>query len=158
MFVENTSHKRAKCNTNNADLFSYRAAASLELSNYDAAIKDLDKAISLNPKNATYYYWRGVVKKTKGDYYGAIADYQQSLNISQNKNVSNALSKVRIELTKQKFENFKQNCEKDPFGSIPIYIALIWLVISLVLNLLPILQLKTFLVFLLPQRVLTHSD
>ena len=43
----------------------------------DKAITDCNKAIELNPRDATGYYNRGGHYRAKGQHEAAIADYQQ---------------------------------------------------------------------------------
>ena len=46
---------------------------------YDRAIADYNKALELDPKDATAYNNRGYAYRQKGDYDKAIADYDKAL-------------------------------------------------------------------------------
>jgi tetratricopeptide (TPR) repeat protein len=52
-----------------------------KLKNYEAAVKALDSAIALNPKDADQLVNRGLAKETNLDKAGAIADYRLALAI-----------------------------------------------------------------------------
>jgi len=49
---------------------------------YQEAIKDYNKAIELNPKDAEAYYNRGLAKVKLGDYRGAIEDFNKAIEIN----------------------------------------------------------------------------
>ncbi|MCX6770253.1 MAG: tetratricopeptide repeat protein [Candidatus Micrarchaeota archaeon] len=53
----------------------------LELGDYKGAIKDCDKAISLDPKHAYAYNNRGAAKYHLGDYKGALEDCDKSISL-----------------------------------------------------------------------------
>jgi hypothetical protein len=44
------------------------------MKNWDAAIRDYDAALAINPRPDTSLYGRGLVKRLKGDTRGAAAD------------------------------------------------------------------------------------
>jgi len=67
---------------NRAILYTNRGNAYGRKGNYDHAIADLDKAISLYPKLAAAYVIRGNTFDSKGDYNRAIADYSAAIPIS----------------------------------------------------------------------------
>ena len=50
--------------------------------NYQGAIADYNKALEINPDDATAYSYRGVAKGTLGDYRGAVADYTKAIEIN----------------------------------------------------------------------------
>lgn len=51
----------------------------MESSNYDGAIRDFTKAISLDTRSAEAYIARGRARGLKEDYAGAIADYSKAI-------------------------------------------------------------------------------
>ncbi len=57
----------------------------------------LTKAIEANPMNAEAFYYRGKVKRQKGNFSEAINDFQRALDINPNFNQAN----VSIEMVKQ---------------------------------------------------------
>ena len=65
-----------------AYIFNYLGLTETKLKNYEAAIKALDSAIALNPKDADQLVNRGLAKETSLDKDGAIADYQLALVIN----------------------------------------------------------------------------
>ena len=70
-----------------ADLYHARAEAYVELENYEKAIEDLTQSIKLDPKNASYYRWRGRIYFKSGSYFdsgsysAAISDFTKAIRI-----------------------------------------------------------------------------
>ncbi len=56
-----------------------RGAADAKAGKYDAAIKDFDEAIHLDPDNAENYRNRGIVYNRKGDPAHAIESFTEAL-------------------------------------------------------------------------------
>ncbi len=48
---------------------------------YKGAIVDLNKALSLNPKNANAFYCRATCKHQTEDYKGAVEDYSKTIKL-----------------------------------------------------------------------------
>src|ERR1700744_2370997 len=65
-----------------AGAFVARALAYSERGDYDLAIRDLDDATSLNPRNSVAFNNRGFNYSEKGDYDRAIRDYDEALQIA----------------------------------------------------------------------------
>jgi tetratricopeptide (TPR) repeat protein len=58
----------------------YRRGRSLNgLENYEAAKKDLNDAIDLNPLNGAAYWERGIAYNNTDDYVHSLADYKKAL-------------------------------------------------------------------------------
>src|ERR1700743_2092576 len=62
--------------------FVARALVYSERGDYDLAIRDLDEATSVNPRNSIAFNNRGYNYGQKGDYDRAIRDYDESLQIA----------------------------------------------------------------------------
>jgi tetratricopeptide (TPR) repeat protein len=62
--------------------FVARALVYSERGDYDLAIRDLDEATSVNPRNSIAFNNRGYNYGQKGDYDRAIRDYEESLQIA----------------------------------------------------------------------------
>jgi Flp pilus assembly protein TadD len=64
----------------------YVAAAAQKYRNrdYRGALADYDRAISLNPKSAPAYNYRGVLKEKIQDIQGGLADYNQAIALNAN--------------------------------------------------------------------------
>jgi tetratricopeptide (TPR) repeat protein len=64
---------------------SWIAAGNLKLrgSDYDGAIADFSRAISLEPSNSGYYLIRANAKERKRDYASAIADYTRAIEFAR---------------------------------------------------------------------------
>ena len=69
-------------NGNKIDYWYDRGLAKYHLGNYEAAIKDFDKAIALNPQFAPYYYNRGLAKGDLGYYEEAIKDFDKAIELN----------------------------------------------------------------------------
>lgn len=74
---------------------------NLKLTNkdYDGAIADFSRAISLEPSNVGYYLIRGNTKKKERDYPGAIADYTRAIKIERED--KDAMYVIRAEAREQ---------------------------------------------------------
>ena len=68
--------------SNMAYILNYIGLTETKLKNYEAAIKVLDSAISLNPKDADQLVNRGLAKENNQDKAGAIEDYRLALVIN----------------------------------------------------------------------------
>ncbi len=62
-----------------ANAYINRGVAYDSKGEYDRAIEDYDKAIALNPNDASFYYNRGNTYDYKGEYDRAITDYDQAI-------------------------------------------------------------------------------
>jgi len=67
-------------NHGNPVLLFIRASVNSSLGRPDAALVDLNKAITIDPKMAGYHALRGTVYFLKGDYDRAIEDFDEAIN------------------------------------------------------------------------------
>ena len=58
-----------------------------EVGNYQGAIADYNKAISINPQNAVAYANRSILKKKQGDLDGSCSDGKKAASLGNNQNV-----------------------------------------------------------------------
>ena len=65
-----------------AETYRVRAYASIQLGNYEKAIRELDQALRMNPKDAWSYHNRGLAKAKLGRFDEAIQDYSMSIRIN----------------------------------------------------------------------------
>ncbi|MDP6632400.1 MAG: tetratricopeptide repeat protein [Dehalococcoidales bacterium] len=80
--------KQSRKNQDAAELFAKNAEAYYHLENYDSAIKEMDKAISLEPRNSEYYFNRALA------YNDSIGDYLTPDSFEkQSKKVKNRFQK-----------------------------------------------------------------
>ena len=80
--IEAYSHA-IELNPNNV-AYNNRGAAYLKKGAYDQAIKDLNKAIKLNPNDAFAYNNRGTAYFGKGEFDRAIKDYNKAIELNLN--------------------------------------------------------------------------
>ena len=67
-----------------AETYRVRAYASIQLGNYEKAIRELDQALRMNPKDAWSYHNRGIAKRNLGQHYSAILDYDAAIRLDPN--------------------------------------------------------------------------
>lgn len=60
--------------------YSYSGYKYLENGQYDKAIEEYTKAISINPNNYEYYYKRGIAYSNEGKHENAIEDFTKAIN------------------------------------------------------------------------------
>nr|VZI49046.1 unnamed protein product [Spirometra erinaceieuropaei] len=89
--------------------FAKRAACYVKLRRPKAAIRDCDKAISLNPDTAPAYKWRGLANKLLGHWESAYLDLQTSLKLDYTDDANAAIKELepkykRIHEHKLKYE------------------------------------------------------
>ena len=64
-----------------AETYRARAYGSIQLGNYEKAIRELDQALRMNPKDAWSYHNRGIAKRNLGQHYSAILDYDAAIRL-----------------------------------------------------------------------------
>ena len=69
-----------------AETYRARAYGSIQLGNYEKAIRELDQALRMNPKDPWSYHNRGLAKAQLGRYAAAIADYDASVRLNPLRN------------------------------------------------------------------------
>ncbi|WP_414752816.1 tetratricopeptide repeat protein [Anabaena sp. CCY 9910] len=118
-FAINYLNKALEFNPSNADAYYHRAivrlfdelkgswtqaslSTSIDLDVLRVVMADLNKVLSLNPKNADVYYYRGVINTYFKEYKMAIADFQIAANLYQQEgkirdyeNAQNAIRKIQ---------------------------------------------------------------
>ena len=72
----------SKTSSSTAEEYFYSGYEKGQNKDYYGAIADYNKAIELNPDNATTYYNRGWLKDDLKDYFGAIADYTKAIELN----------------------------------------------------------------------------
>ena len=71
-----------KYRTSKFTVFLVRGLTKNNLGDKTGAIKDLSKAIQINPQNSTAYFSRGMSKTSLGYFDDAIADYTKSIKLN----------------------------------------------------------------------------
>jgi tetratricopeptide (TPR) repeat protein len=72
------------------EAWAQEAEALYSLKEYKEAIPYYDKVIALAPSRWEAFNDRGLAKFNSGDYYGAISDYTDALNIKKQNHISNS--------------------------------------------------------------------
>lgn len=98
------------------DAYSQREYDKYQLDGYRRAITNFNKAISINPKYALAYYFRGVTKHKLKDYKGAIADYTKSISLGPNCRDYNdrGISKYQLKDYEGAIADFTKSIELNP--------------------------------------------
>ena len=102
---------------NSVILFNIAGASNAALMQFDAAIENYKKALSINPNYADAYYNMGVALNDKGDPEAAIESYKKALRINPNyadayNNMGTAL-KDKGDL-KEAIDHYKQSLKINP--------------------------------------------
>uniref|UniRef100_A0A5K3FRD2 TPR_REGION domain-containing protein n=1 Tax=Mesocestoides corti TaxID=53468 RepID=A0A5K3FRD2_MESCO len=100
-------------NPTRAVTFARRAACYYKLKKPASAIRDCDKAISLNPDSAAAFKWRGFANKALGRWEAAYLDLQTSLKLDYSDDAYEAMKAVepnyqRIHAHKLKWERKRE--------------------------------------------------
>jgi tetratricopeptide (TPR) repeat protein len=74
--------QKAPAVTKNALAHLNNGKAAYAQKDYDRAVAELDRALSINRNIAEAYFYRGAAYSVKGDYDRAIADYTAALRIN----------------------------------------------------------------------------
>ena len=70
----------------NPDVYFYRGRSKyLCKADYEGAINDLNKAITLKPNYSEYIYFRGIAKDRFGKHQEAINDFKKAINLDSSK-------------------------------------------------------------------------
>jgi tetratricopeptide (TPR) repeat protein len=71
-----------KSTTSSADAYNKSGNRKYDKGDYQGALSDYNKAISLDPKLAKAYYNRGNLKDKLSDTQGALADYNKAISLN----------------------------------------------------------------------------
>lgn len=95
--AKNNVESALAINNNSGEAYYYRGIINFVMDNYDQAIRDCDKAISLLKKNdelSSAYCNRGNAYFVKGNYDQAIRDYKKALELHSNPDAAKNLAVV----------------------------------------------------------------
>ena len=67
-----------------AETYRVRAYASIQLGNYEKAIRELDQALRMNPNDELFYHYRGIAKRNLGQHSAAILDFDEAIRLDPN--------------------------------------------------------------------------
>jgi tetratricopeptide (TPR) repeat protein len=66
----------------NANAYYNRGNARMDEGDPNGAIRDFDKAVTLNPQNVLAWNNRGVVRQKTGDLDGALSDFNRAIQLA----------------------------------------------------------------------------
>lgn len=101
-------------NAKTANYHNDKAIDELMNGNNQTALYEINQAININPKNANYYYIRGMILQKMNDLNKALIDYKKTLSL--NSKHIDATMKCAVVYAKQNdkiksCEYFKRACE-----------------------------------------------
>jgi tetratricopeptide (TPR) repeat protein len=98
--------------------------SSGDAESYESTIKDSNKAIEINPKDAEAYYNRGKAKASLGDRIGSMKDFNKAIDLKP-KNAdayySRGFLKSNLEDYSGAIKDFNKVITLDPKGAVPYY-------------------------------------
>lgn len=116
-------NKSIALKANDADALYCRAICFIETNQPEKALSDFDKVIELDPSFEEAYINRAFyIKDKKGDYKGAIEDYNKYLEITKDGDVSYALNnrgfaKYKLELYPEAISDIQESILMNPDNS-----------------------------------------
>jgi suppressor of tumorigenicity protein 13 len=105
-----------KANPTSAPMLAKRASCFLKLKRPNAAIKDCNRAIEINPDQAQAYKWRGLSYKLLGNWESAFTDLTTSNRIDFSEDTFEAMKEVeakahRLQEHRRKYERKREERE-----------------------------------------------
>jgi Tfp pilus assembly protein PilF len=101
-------------NNNTADNHNDKAIDELMLGNNQTALHQINQALKINPRNANYYYIRGMILQKMNDLSKALLDYKKSLSLNPNHidaTLKCAIVYAKLNDKTKSCEYFKRACE-----------------------------------------------
>lgn len=98
--------------TPSALMFAKRGQAFIKLNKPNAAIRDCDRALKLNPDNATAYKFRGRAYRLLGDWTAAAKDLRQACKLDFDEQADEWLKEVTPNAQKLEQHKIKQERKK----------------------------------------------
>lgn len=95
-----------------ANAYSQRAIAYLNLEKYELSLFDMNKAVEYDPEYSFRYQSRGYLRARMKDYEGAIADYEKAVELDPQDAIAYnnlALAQEQMGWAKQAKDNFDKS-------------------------------------------------
>lgn len=101
------------CNPTSAILYANRAGVFVKMKKPNAAIRDADAAIKINPDSAKGYKWRGQANALLGHWEDAAKDLHLASSLDYDEEIASVLKKVepnvhKIEEHRRKYERLQK--------------------------------------------------
>ncbi len=84
-----------------------KAIDELMNGNNQTALYEINQAIKINPKNANYYYFRGMILQKMNDLNKALIDYKKTLSL----NSKHIDATIKCAIVYAKLDNKIKSCE-----------------------------------------------
>tara|TARA_B100000941_G_C28244348_1_gene418149 strand:- start:108 stop:500 length:393 start_codon:yes stop_codon:yes gene_type:complete len=75
-----------------AEAYELRGNIKLQINGHLDSINDFNKAIRLDPKNASLFFYRGMALCVLDDKDGALKDFKQLIKLEPNNNIAKEMS------------------------------------------------------------------
>lgn len=101
-------------NNKTADNHNDKAIDELMLGNNQTALHEINQALKINPKNANYYYIRGMIFQKMNELNKALIDYKKALFLNPTHNdatIKCAIVYAKLNNKTKSCEYFKRACE-----------------------------------------------
>ena len=79
-------------NQKKIEAFELRGHIKIQINNHLGSISDFNKAISLDPKNASLYFYRGMALCVLDDKEGALKDFNELIKLEPNNKIAKNMS------------------------------------------------------------------
>lgn len=96
-----------------SQLYANRAAASMKMKDFKAALKDCDRAIELNENYAKAFLRRGEIRMELEDYEGAQQDFNQAHNLDPSLNARPRIKQAEKQAKMAKRKDYYKILEVD---------------------------------------------
>ena len=111
------AERAVRCDENSPDVYDARAIMYYSMGNYEAAEKDLDKAIDLMPARSGSYINRALVRYHRDNLRGAMEDYDMAISVEPSSflaHYNRGLLRMNVGDDNLAIEDFNKVLEIDP--------------------------------------------
>lgn len=105
-----------------ADDYFLQGKSKYERGDFQAAFRDLGRAIQINPEYAEAYASRAQIRYDRGDFQGAIQDYDRAIELNPKNSLAyngRGLTKFLLEDTQGAIADYNQAIALDPKSAFP---------------------------------------
>jgi serine/threonine protein kinase/Tfp pilus assembly protein PilF len=108
-------HQNIHASSDNSKFYFKRAESFYKQDDYQAALKDYDRAIQLNPKIDSIYFLRGLARSYFGNIQGALEDFSKQVELTPNANnfYNLGVTQYFLEMNAEAIASFSKVLELD---------------------------------------------